>query len=224
MSITGTSLELTRRPRLAWSVDSSSSCLAIVLALVRSANPEPTCRRPAVIVNASTPVDQPIYVGVFTAGSDFDRTLDLSGVKVHTTSNTDVSVTPLLCRGGTVGVTTDPESFCADLVNPEGAAFGGRRLDRAAGHQRRAGSRRGRPGQARVPRRLPVGHAARGPRRRRARARPMMPATAQIRSMRRSRSSARAAASVISSESMAWVRWNQASASFSRPAATRVSA
>ena len=52
------------------------------------------------------------------------RTLHLSGVKIHTTSNTDVSVTPLLCRDGRIEATTDPAAFCADLVNPEGQAFG----------------------------------------------------------------------------------------------------
>lgn len=75
-------------------------------------------------VSVSTPVDQPVYFGVFAPSDEFGRTLTLSGVKVHTTSNTEVQVVPLLCRGGTVGVTSDPETFCADLVNPEGKTFG----------------------------------------------------------------------------------------------------
>jgi hypothetical protein len=76
------------------------------------------------LVPASTPVDQPVYVGVFSAGTDFGRTLHLSGVKIHATSNTDVSIEPLLCRGGAVAVTTEPEAFCPVLVNPEGQDLG----------------------------------------------------------------------------------------------------
>lgn len=71
-------------------------------------------------VTASTPVDTAVYLGVFTPGPDFDRELHLSGVKVHTTANTALTVTPLLCVGGTVGVTTEPERFCPELVDPEG--------------------------------------------------------------------------------------------------------
>ncbi|MBU1801903.1 hypothetical protein [Nocardioides sp.] len=73
-------------------------------------------------VSANTPVDEPVYVGV--ANGVEGRTLNLSGVKVHTTSNTAVSVTPLLCRDGRLEATTDPTAFCADLVNPEGQTFG----------------------------------------------------------------------------------------------------
>lgn len=72
------------------------------------------------MLNASGVAGEAVYVGVFTPPSDFGRTLHLSGVKVHTTANTQVTVTPLLCRGGAVGVTTTPESFCTELVNPEG--------------------------------------------------------------------------------------------------------
>ncbi|MDE0775413.1 MAG: hypothetical protein OSB43_03940 [Nocardioides sp.] len=72
-------------------------------------------------VAASTPVGEPVYVGV--ANGLEGRTLNLSGVKVHTTSNTDVSVTPLLCRDGRLEATTDPTAFCDDLVNPEGQSF-----------------------------------------------------------------------------------------------------
>lgn len=71
-------------------------------------------------VNASTPVDRPVYLGVFTTGAGFGRTLHVSGVKIRATSNTDVSLTPLLCRGGNIGVTTDPQAFCTELVDPEG--------------------------------------------------------------------------------------------------------
>jgi hypothetical protein len=73
-------------------------------------------------VSATTPVDEPVYLGV--AGAPAGRTLHLSGVKVRTTSNTDVTVTPLLCRGGRIEVTTEPDLYCSDLVNPEGTTLG----------------------------------------------------------------------------------------------------
>ncbi|MGA8257049.1 MAG: hypothetical protein WB767_10790 [Nocardioides sp.] len=122
MSTTGTNLELIRRPRVALLGGVVVLTGALILLLVRTAHPGelPVSDR---TVNASTPISQPVYVGVFSAGAEFARTLDLSGVKVHTTSNTEVSVTPLLCKAGTVGVTTDPDAFCAELVNPEGQAF-----------------------------------------------------------------------------------------------------
>ncbi|CAN5361416.1 hypothetical protein BH09ACT12_BH09ACT12_25110 [soil metagenome] len=69
-------------------------------------------------VSANTPVDEPVYIGMATGVPG--RSLTLSGVKVHTTSNTDVSVTPLLCRSGRIEATTDPAAFCSDLIDPEG--------------------------------------------------------------------------------------------------------
>jgi hypothetical protein len=75
-------------------------------------------------VNASAVAGQPVYLGVFSATDEFERTLHLSGVKVHTTANTHVEVTPHLCRNGSLSVTTDPEAFCGELLNPEGQTFG----------------------------------------------------------------------------------------------------
>lgn len=75
-------------------------------------------------LNASAVAGQPVYLGVFVATHDFERTLHLSGVKVHTTANTQVRVRPLLCRDGSLSVTTEPEAFCGELVNPEGQTFG----------------------------------------------------------------------------------------------------
>ncbi|MBU2698500.1 hypothetical protein [Pimelobacter sp. 30-1] len=71
-------------------------------------------------LNASGVVGTPLYVGMFAPPADFGRTLRIAGVKVHTTADVKIGVTPLLCRRGTVGVTTKPEQFCAELVNPEG--------------------------------------------------------------------------------------------------------
>ncbi|MCR1783391.1 hypothetical protein KVF89_12680 [Nocardioides carbamazepini] len=72
------------------------------------------------VVNANGVVGTPLYVGMFAAPSDLGRTIRISGVRVRTTSDVKLEVTPLLCRRGTIGVTTQPEQFCSDLVNPEG--------------------------------------------------------------------------------------------------------
>jgi hypothetical protein len=74
-------------------------------------------------VNASTVAGRPVYLGVFAATHEFARTLHLSGVKVSTTANTQVEVVPYLCRDGSLAVTTDPDAFCGELVNPEGQTF-----------------------------------------------------------------------------------------------------
>ncbi len=74
-------------------------------------------------VNASTVAGQPVYLGVFAATDEFERTLHLSGVKVRTTANTQVDVVPYLCRDGSLAVTTEPGAFCGELVNPEGETF-----------------------------------------------------------------------------------------------------
>lgn len=75
-------------------------------------------------INAATVTGRPVYVGVFVPPADFDRTLEVSGVKVHVTANTRLTVVPHLCRGGSVAVTTDPGPFCPELVDPEGERFG----------------------------------------------------------------------------------------------------
>jgi len=67
---------------------------------------------------ASTPVDVPVYVGMVRAPAD--RTLDVDGIKLRVTANTDVEVAPLLCKGGSLVVTSAPETFCTELVDPEG--------------------------------------------------------------------------------------------------------
>jgi len=74
-------------------------------------------------VNASTVAGQPVYLGVFAATDEFERTLHLSGVKVRTTANIQVDVVPYLCRDGSLAVTTEPGAFCGELLNPEGETF-----------------------------------------------------------------------------------------------------
>ncbi|MCX6400223.1 MAG: hypothetical protein NTX33_09870 [Propionibacteriales bacterium] len=77
----------------------------------------PTDRRTA---TGSGVVGTPLYIGMFSPPDDFGRTLRIAGVRVHATASAEIKVTPVLCRRGTVGVTTQPEQFCSDLINPEG--------------------------------------------------------------------------------------------------------
>ena len=68
-------------------------------------------------------VDQTVYVGMFAVGDDFDRTIRISEISVDVDPNDDVEVTPLICRGGTVSFTTDADSFCPELDEPDSADF-----------------------------------------------------------------------------------------------------
>jgi uncharacterized protein (DUF58 family) len=74
-------------------------------------------------VTASTPVTEPVFVGVFGTPADFDRTLHVSGVRVFATSTAEVTIVPHVCHGGSVNVTTVPESFCTRLGPTEGATL-----------------------------------------------------------------------------------------------------
>lgn len=76
-------------------------------------------------ISASGVAGTPLYVGMFTPPDDFERTLRISGVKVHATTSADLDITPFLCRRGNVGVTTKPEQFCAEVVDIEGARMVG---------------------------------------------------------------------------------------------------
>jgi len=116
-------LQVRQRPRLAAVVWMLVGLVGVVALMWFSRSPTelPVSEE---TVSVSTPVGQPVYVGVFAPPGDFGRTLHLSGVKVHTTANTEVTVVPLLCRGGTIGVTTQPETFCSELLDPEGQRFG----------------------------------------------------------------------------------------------------
>ena len=114
-----------RRPRTLLAAGTGVLVVALGLGWWQATDPS-TLPTSDEVVNATTPVGAPVYLGVVAADASFGRTLHLSGVKVHATSNTGrLSIAPLLCRGGQVGVTTEPELFCVDLVNPEGQAFGG---------------------------------------------------------------------------------------------------
>ncbi len=106
-------------PRLAWVL---GLVLVASIAAYVATHPDELPTAPEV-VTASTPAGRPVFVGVFAASGDLDRTLEISGVKVFATSPGPVTVTPHLCRGGSVGVTTDPSPFCSELVPTEGATM-----------------------------------------------------------------------------------------------------
>jgi hypothetical protein len=73
---------------------------------------------------ASGVVGQPLYIGMFTTPAGFDRGIHISGVKVDATASSALRITPLLCRHGSVDVTTDTEQFCASLDDPAGQRLG----------------------------------------------------------------------------------------------------
>jgi hypothetical protein len=75
-------------------------------------------------VSATTPVGVPVYIGMFAAPNDFGRRLSVDGVKVRATATAAVSIVPLLCRGGSVAVTSTPDPFCVELRDPQGATLG----------------------------------------------------------------------------------------------------
>ncbi|MDN5745339.1 MAG: hypothetical protein L0H31_09480 [Nocardioidaceae bacterium] len=84
-----------------------------------ASTPEPLPRTDDT-VNASGVAGKPSYLGMFVANNGFDRTIRIAGVKVHATTSAKFTITPLLCRQGAIGVTTDPTQFCEDIVDTEG--------------------------------------------------------------------------------------------------------
>jgi hypothetical protein len=74
-------------------------------------------------VTDSGVVDQTVYVGMLAVGDDFDRTIRISEISVDVSPDDGVEVTPLICRGGSLSFTTDAESFCPELDEPEDAEF-----------------------------------------------------------------------------------------------------
>ncbi|WP_370248206.1 hypothetical protein [Nocardioides sp.] len=91
--------------------------LALLTLYIKTPTPLPTSAR---TVTAQGAAGQDLYIGMFAAGRDFDRTIRIRGVKVDAKASGRLDIVPLLCRRGTVGVTTKPDEFCADLVDPEG--------------------------------------------------------------------------------------------------------
>lgn len=71
---------------------------------------------------ATSLIGTPVYVGMFRAPEDFGRELHVRSVAVDAMAGDDIDleITPLLCRGGAISTTTDPDPFCDELVDPAG--------------------------------------------------------------------------------------------------------
>ena len=112
--------------RRGWRITTYAAALLVLLAVIGwvSTHPE-TLATTDTTVRAETPAGQPVYVGVYGTPSDFDRTLHLAGVRVFASSTADVTIVPHVCHGGSVNVTTTPESFCRELGPTEGATLEG---------------------------------------------------------------------------------------------------
>ena len=110
--------------RRGWRVASYAVALLVLLAVIGWVSTHPTALATSnTTVRAETPVGEPVYVGVFGTPADFDRTLHLAGVHVFATSTAEVTIVPHVCHGGSVNVTTTPESFCSELGPTEGATL-----------------------------------------------------------------------------------------------------
>jgi hypothetical protein len=74
------------------------------------------------LLTGTTPVGRDLYLGVARAPDG--RTLAVSGVLVHAAADVPVEVEPLLCVGGSPQVSSDPTTFCRELVSPDGRELG----------------------------------------------------------------------------------------------------
>ena len=72
-------------------------------------------------VTVQIPLGESEYVGLYDPAADDDRTLHISDVSVDVEGEATVSV--LVCQDGTVSVTHEPQTFCTDLVEAEGATL-----------------------------------------------------------------------------------------------------
>lgn len=68
-------------------------------------------------VEATTPADAPVYVGMMGPG---ERTLTLREVGVQVTGG---DARAQICRGGSLGITTEADTFCSDLEDAAGATL-----------------------------------------------------------------------------------------------------
>lgn len=179
----------------------------------------------------------PVYVGVVTLGGG--RTLHVSEVDVPVEGA--IEAVPVTCRGGSVGVTTDPTGYCTEVEDdaegrlaagdsimlrldadgPTEATIGRIEVTFREGLQwgsHEAGIAGATVTFAEQPAPAPLLSA---PEDEEPTGRPGDDGQSPRRD---SSTAARSAASVISSASIALVRWNHESASRSRPACSRVSA
>ena len=117
---TSAPLEVQRRPRAALAAGVATAAAVLGLAFWFVNTPPGLASVPAV-VTGSTPTGQALYLGVVRA--DPSRTLHLTGLRVRVVSDAPVTVEPLLCVDGSPAVTSEPDAFCAELVDPEGRTF-----------------------------------------------------------------------------------------------------
>ena len=110
--------------RRGWRITTYAVALLVLLAVIGwvSTHPEVLATTDTT-VRAETPVGEPVFVGVFATPADFDRSLHVAGVHVFASSTADVTIVPHVCHGGSVNVTTTPESFCVELGPTEDAAL-----------------------------------------------------------------------------------------------------
>ncbi len=73
-------------------------------------------------LEAVTKVDRPVYAGLDIQSEPEGRQLSIRKVSVGTDGD-GVSVEVLLCHGGSIGATADPEPFCDSLEDAEGASL-----------------------------------------------------------------------------------------------------
>jgi hypothetical protein len=95
-----------------------AAVLAVVAWYVTHPPPLP---RSADTVQASSPVGEAVYVGVYAPTVDSRRTIRIRDLEVTTEGDLPVEVTGLVCEGGAINVTSDPTTFCTRLVDAEGA-------------------------------------------------------------------------------------------------------
>lgn len=74
-------------------------------------------------LSEQTPVARPLFVAVLGPSSDSGRTLELRDVGVSYSGPDGTDVTVLICRGGSIGTTTDASQFCPQLVEAKGETF-----------------------------------------------------------------------------------------------------
>jgi hypothetical protein len=100
-------------------------CVAALVALGSwyLSHPAPLALREGHVTAVTAP-GRAVYVGAYQPGSASDRTIEVAGVHVHADATVPVTIDPLLCRGGSISVTSDAAVFCTELLDPVGQALG----------------------------------------------------------------------------------------------------
>ena len=80
------------------------------------------------IIAATTPVGRTVFVGVLGplgAGRELEL-VELGGLDGDVPEGVSLATAPVVCRDGSVNVTSDLDAFCRDVVPAEGALLGPR--------------------------------------------------------------------------------------------------